>query len=217
MKHRKCLHLAGLFTVAAFLCGCSPAQQETVTVTTVDVGNPHVTLETEMGSIVIEVMIDKAPLSGGDFLTYVEQGHYEGEGFYRVVRANENDNGSPKIDVIPGGLIDDSTGLDPVAHETTEMTGIKHTDGTLSLARDEPGTGSAAYFVIVIGDQPALDYGATRNPDKQGFAAFGRVVSGMDVVRKIHSVPADRFVEEEGYTGGQMLKKPVRIISARNN
>jgi len=187
------------------------------TVIKVNIGNPHVTLETEMGDIVIEVMIDKAPLSGGDFLTYVEKGLYNDEGFYRVVRAAENDNGAPKIDVIQGGLIDDSTGLDPVAHETTEMTGIKHTDGTLSLARDEPGTGSAAYFVIVIGDQPALDYGATRNPDKQGFAAFGRVVSGMDVVRKIHSVPADRFVEEEGYTGGQMLKEPVRIISARIN
>jgi hypothetical protein len=76
------------------------------------------------------------------------------------------------------------------------------------------GTGSAAYFVIVIGDQPALDFGATRNPDKQGFAAFGRVVSGMDFVRKIHSVPADRFVQEEGYTGGQILKEPVRIINA---
>jgi peptidyl-prolyl cis-trans isomerase A (cyclophilin A) len=95
------------------------------------------------------------------------------------------------------------------------MTGIKHTDGTLSLARDEPGTGSAAYFVIVLGDQPALDYGATRNPDKQGFATFGQVVSGMDVVRRIHSVPADRFIQEEGYTGGQILKEPVRIISAR--
>ena len=215
MKHRKCLHLAGLFTVAAFLFGCSPAQQETVTVTTVDVGNPHVTLETEMGNIVIEVMIDKAPISGGDFLTYVEKGLYEGEGFYRIVRANENDNGSPKIDVIQGGLIDYEQGLPYIAHETTEMTGIKHTDGTLSLARDEPGTGSAAYFVIVIGEQPSLDYGGSRNPDGQGFATFGQVVSGIDVVRKIHSVPADRFIQEEGYTGGQMLKEPVRIIRAR--
>ena len=191
--------------LAALLFGC----------TSVNPGNPHVTLETEMGDIVIEVMIDKAPLSGGDFLTYVEQGLYEGEGFYRVVRADENDNGSPKIDIIQGGLIDWEQGLPYIAHETTEMTGIRHTDGTLSLARDEPGTGSAAYFVIVIGDQPALDYGAARNPDKQGFAAFGRVVSGMDVVHKIHSVPADRFIEEEGYTGGQILKEPVRIIRAQ--
>lgn len=114
-------------------------------------------------------------------------------------------------------MIDDSTGLDPVAHETTEMTGIKHSDGTLSLARDEPGTGSAAYFVITVGDQPALDFGATRNPDKQGFAAFGRVVSRMDVVRNIHGVPADRFEQGEGYFAGQLLKEPVRIISAEIN
>jgi peptidyl-prolyl cis-trans isomerase A (cyclophilin A) len=162
-------------------------------------------------------MIDKAPLSGGDFLTYVEQGLYEGEGFYRIVRADDNDNGSPKIDVIQGGLIDYEQGLPYIAHETTEMTGIKHTDGTMSLARDEPGTGSAAYFVIVLGDQPSLDFGGSRNPDGQGFATFGRVVGGMDVVRMIHSVRADRFVEEEGYTGGQMLKEPIRIISAEIN
>ena len=206
-----CLLLIGI-------CSCSgDIPSESDTVIKLSFGNPHVTLETEMGDIVIEVMIDKAPLSGGDFLTYVEKGLYEGEGFYRIVRANENDNGSPKIDVIQGGLIDYEQGLPYIAHETTEMTGIKHTDGTLSLARDEPGTGSAAYFVIVIGDQPALDYGATRNPDKQGFATFGRVVRGMDVVRKIHGVPTDRFVQEEGYTGGQMLKEPVRITSARVN
>lgn len=179
--------------------------------------NPHVTLETEMGDIVIEVMIDKAPVSGGDFLTYVEKGLYDGEGFYRVVRATDNDRGVPKIDVIQGGLIDDSAGLDPVVHETTETTGIKHTDGTISLARDTVGTGSAAYFFVTVGDQPSLDFGATRNADKQGFAAFGKVVSGMDIVRKIHNVPTDRFVQAEGYTGGQMLKEPVRIISARTN
>ena len=179
--------------------------------------NPRVTLETEMGDIVIEVMVDKAPLSGSDFLAYVEQGLYEGEGFYRIVRANDNDNGSPKIDVIQGGLLDYEEGLPYVAHETTEMTGIKHTDGTLSLARGAPGTGSAAYFVIVVGDQPALDFGATRNLDKQGFAAFGRVVDGMGVVRKMHSVPANRFIQEEGYTGGQILEEPIRFIGARVN
>jgi peptidyl-prolyl cis-trans isomerase A (cyclophilin A) len=201
-----------LYGVGAFLLAASEMtkwDQKKIT------ANPLVTLETEFGDIVIEVMIDRAPISGDDFLTYVERGLYEGEGFYRVVRANDNDNGSPKIDVIQGGLIDWEQGLPYIAHETTEMTGIKHTDGTMSLARDEPGTGSAAYFVIVLGDQPGLDYGGSRNPDMQGFATFGRVVNGMDVVRKIHSVPADRFVEEEGYTGGQILKEPVQIISAR--
>jgi peptidyl-prolyl cis-trans isomerase A (cyclophilin A) len=132
-----------------------------------------------MGDIVIEVMTDKAPVSGGDFLRYVKEGLYDGEGFYRIVRSADN-----------------------------------HTDGTISLARDEPGTGSAAYFFITVGDQPGLDYSGARNADKQGFAAFGRVVNGMDVVRNIHSVPVDRFLEGEGYFAGQMLKEPVRIVSA---
>jgi peptidyl-prolyl cis-trans isomerase A (cyclophilin A) len=181
---------------------------------TAQADSPLVTLNTDMGDIVIEVMTDKAPVSGGDFLRYVKQGLYSGEGFYRIVRAADNDHGAPKIDVIQGGLIDDSTGLEPVAHETTESTGIKHTDGTISLARDAVGTGSATYFFITIGDQPGLDFGATRNADKQGFAAFGRVVKGMDVVRSIHNLPADRFEQGEGYFAGQMLKEPVRIISA---
>ena len=106
--------------------------------------NPRVVIETELGHIVVEVMVDKAPVSGGDFLTYVEKGLYTDEGFYRVVRSKDNDNGTPKIDVIQGGILAEGMGLDPVAHETTEATGIKHTDGTVSLARGDVGTGSAA-------------------------------------------------------------------------
>ena len=142
--------------------------------------NPLVVLETELGNITIEVMIDQAPISGGDFLKYVELGLYPGEGFYRVVKSAENDNGTPKIDVIQGGIIAEGMGLETVAHETTEATGVKHTDGTISLARGDVGTGSAAYFFITVGAQPSLDFGGTRNPDQQGFAAFGRVIDGMD-------------------------------------
>lgn len=176
--------------------------------------NPVVTIETELGDIVVEVMLDRAPLSGADFLTYVERGLYENEGFYRVVRAKDNDNGTPKIDVIQGGVMEDGKGLETIAHETTATTGIMHTDGTLSLARGDVGTGSAAYFFITVGDQPSLDFGGTRNADEQGFAAFGRVVEGMDVVRKIHSLSADLFEPGEGYMSGQILKEPVRIIGA---
>ena len=114
--------------------------------------NPLVVLSTEHGDITVEVMIDRAPISGGDFLKYVEEGLYPGEGFYRVVKSAENDNGTPKIDVIQGGIIAEGMGLETVAHETTEETGIKHTDGTISLARGDVGTGSAAYFFITIGD-----------------------------------------------------------------
>ena len=177
--------------------------------------NPHAVISTELGDIVVEVMIDKAPISGGDFLTYVENDLYAGEGFYRVVRSEDNDNGTPKIDVIQGGLLVDGTGLEPVSHETTDATGIKHTDGTISLARGDVGTGSAAYFFITVGDQPSLDFGGTRNPDEQGFAAFGRVIDGMDVVRKIHNLSAEHFEPGEGYMAGQVLKEPVQIISSR--
>jgi len=177
--------------------------------------NPLVVLSTEHGDITVEVMIDRAPISGGDFLKYVEEGLYPGEGFYRVVKSAENDNGTPKIDVIQGGIIAEGMGLETVAHETTEATGIKHTDGTISLARGDVGTGSAAYFFITIGDQPSLDFGGTRNPDQQGFAAFGRVVDGMDVVRKIHGLDPELFETGEGYMAGQLLKEPVRFTGAR--
>jgi peptidyl-prolyl cis-trans isomerase A (cyclophilin A) len=106
--------------------------------------------------------------------------------------------------------------LPPVAPETTAQTGRRHVDGTVSLARAEPGTGSAQYFFICIGDQPALDFGGTRNPDGQGFAAFGRVVRGMDVVRRIHALPADGEADSE-YMRGQMLTEPVRIERAVRN
>lgn len=177
--------------------------------------NPKVVISTELGDIVVEVMLDKAPVSGGDFLTYVEKGLYEGEGFYRVVRSADNDNGLPKIDVIQGGILAEGMGLEPVAHETTETTGIQHTDGTVSLARGAVGTGSAAYIFITVGDQPSLDFGGTRNPDKQGFAAFGRVVDGMDVVRRIHGLDPELFESGEGYMAGQLLIEPVRITGSR--
>lgn len=171
-----------------------------------------VTLDTEAGEIDVEVFTKEAPLSAGDFLRYVDGGLYDGAAFYRVVRT-DNDHGNPKIEVIQGGLLDDNKALSPVAHETTRDTGLKHSDGTISLARGAPGTGSGAAFFICIGDQPALDFGGMRNPDGQGFAAFGRVVRGMDVVRKIHEMRSDGPSESE-YMKGQMLPEPVAIRRA---
>src|SRR5690606_5120618 len=101
----------------------------------------------------------------------------------------------------------------PVEHETTADTGIRHADGVLSLARAEPGTGSGAAFFICIGDQPALDFGARRNPDGLGFAAFRKVVRGMSVVREIHGLEA-RGASDSPYPDGQVLTKPVEIILA---
>lgn len=171
-----------------------------------------VTLTTTEGEIDVEVFPDKAPLSSADFLRYVDQGLYDGASFYRVVR-EDNDRGTPKIEVIQGG-VDDAKALPPIAHETTRQTGIRHRDGTISLARGEPGSGSASAFFICVGDQPALDFGGTRNPDLQGFAALGRVVRGMDVVRRIQAMPADVPAESE-YMQGQMLSNKVVITKAR--
>jgi peptidyl-prolyl cis-trans isomerase A (cyclophilin A) len=108
-----------------------------------------------------------------------------------------------KIEVIQGGLKADGhpDSLTPIAHETTAQTGILHKDGTISMARNEPGTASSEFF-ICIHDQPELDFGGKRNPDGQGFAAFGRVTDGMDVVREIQSLPAK----------GQYLAKDVKIL-----
>ena len=135
--------------------------------------------------------------------------------FYRVV-TYENDNGSPKIEVIQGGLGAASEGFDTIDHESTEQTGILHTDGVISMARGAVGTASTEFF-ICIGDQPGLDHGQPRNADNQGFAAFGKVVSGMDVVRRINAMSADAASDSE-YTKGQILAEPVAIERvARSN
>lgn len=172
----------------------------------------RVRLETDAGSIEVEVFPERAPLSACDFLAYVDAGLYEHAAFYRVVR-EDNDRGTPKIAVVQGGLQDESKERPPVAHETTQMTGLTHVDGALSLARGGVGTASAAAFFIVIGAQPALDFGGARNADKQGFAVFGGVVRGMDVVRRIHGMKADAPTDDQ-YVRGQLLNEPVKIRKA---
>lgn len=176
-------------------------------------GTVRVTMTTSEGDIDIELYLAKAPLTAGNFLRLVEGEHLDGGTFYRVV-TYENDNGNPKIEVIQGGLGSErDSPFDPIAHETTEQTGILHKDGVISMARGDVGTASSEFF-ICIGDQPGLDHGDIRNPDKQGFAAFGKVVSGMDVVRRINQLAADAPSDSE-YTKGQILRNPVAIVSVR--
>lgn len=172
-----------------------------------------IVMTTGVGDIEIELYPGKAPLTAGNFLELVDGGHLDGSTFYRVV-THENDNGNPKIEVIQGGLGDENLSpFEPIGHETTEQTGILHTDGVISMARGDVGTASSEFF-ICIGDQPGLDYGEVRNPDRQGFAAFGKVVSGMDVVRRIDRLPADA-PSDSAYTEGQILTDPVPIVSVR--
>ena len=171
-----------------------------------------VVLETELGDITIAVYEEQAPISSASFLAHVDGGYFEGAAFYRTVTI-ENDNGSPIIEVIQGGVIGEETDLPQVAHESTRDTGILHEDGVVSLGRTDPGTASGAAFFICIGDQPGLDFGETRNPDGLGFAAFGRVVDGMDVAHAIHNREANG-PSDSPYTEGQMLTENVTIASA---
>jgi peptidyl-prolyl cis-trans isomerase A (cyclophilin A) len=169
-------------------------------------GNPRVLIGTELGEITVEIYEERAPITAANFLRYVRENRFDGATFYRTVTMDNQPDNDVKIEVIQGGLGDDEKGqgLSAIEHETTARTGLHHLDGTLSMARAEPGTASSEIF-ICIGDQPELDFGGRRNPDGQGFAAFGRVIRGMDVVREIQRQPAD----------GQWLDPPIRITEVR--
>jgi peptidyl-prolyl cis-trans isomerase A (cyclophilin A) len=141
-------------------------------------------------------------------MRYVTEQRYDGGAFYRVVTMKNQPTSPVKIEVIQGGIDGDSAKrLPSISHETNDKTGIKHVDGTISLARGAPGSGSSEFF-ICIGPQPELDFGGKRNPDGQGFAAFGKVTQGMDLVRRIQQSPADDAPP-------QVLKTKVRIRSVR--
>ena len=173
-----------------------------------DVAN--VLMTTSEGEIEIELYLDGAPITAANFLRLVEGGYMNGSTFYRTV-TYANDNGSPRIEVIQGGPNQGDGPFPPIAHETTEQTGILHTDGAISMSRGGVGTASTEFF-ICIRDQPGLDYGQPRNADMQGFAAFGKVVRGMDVVRAINNSPTDETSYSE-YTRGQQISEPVVIES----
>jgi len=163
-----------------------------------------VRIHTSKGEIVVELYPDLAPVTAQNFLEHVEKGTYTNSLFYRVVRMDNQPNNEVKIEVIQGGLFEDDIldTIPPIIHESTDLTRILHTDGVISMARMEPGTASTEFF-ICIGDQPSLDFGGKRNPDGQGFAAFGRVITGMEVARAIQAEPDD----------GQYLVERVSILS----
>jgi peptidyl-prolyl cis-trans isomerase A (cyclophilin A) len=166
--------------------------------------NPRVLIRTEKGDILVEVDPVRAPLTVANFLRYVDAGLYDGSTFHRTVTPRNQPDNAVKIEVIQGGQLPATREFPPIAHETTAMTGLRHVDGAISMARDKPGTAASSFF-ICINEQPELDFGGRRNPDGQGFAAFGRVIKGMDIVRAIQAFPAQ----------GQQLAPPVKIISVR--
>ncbi|HEY8258739.1 MAG TPA: peptidylprolyl isomerase [Gemmatimonadales bacterium] len=166
---------------------------------------PHVLLTTSLGEIEVEVDSVDAPTTSANFLRYVDLGFYGNFGrFHRTVRSDNQPNDKVKIGVIQAGLAPyRAQNFPPISLERTNLTGLHHLDGTISMARDGPNTATSDFF-ICVGNQPALDYGGKRNPDGQGFAAFGRVIRGMDVVKKI----------QESSARGQTLTPAIRILKA---
>ncbi|MEZ5560039.1 MAG: peptidylprolyl isomerase [Pseudomonadales bacterium] len=181
----------------------------------------RVTLDSDAGVIELALYPDRAPLTVANFLRYVDAGLYDGASFYRVVRQDNQPQSPVKIEVIQGGMGAATYDAEPaqrpfppVAHETTAVTGLRHEDGTLSMARLAPGSATSEFF-ICIGPQPELDFGGARNPDGQGFAAFGRVISGMDVVRRIQGEPTRADAPDYlSSVTGQLLQDPVIIQHA---
>lgn len=165
---------------------------------------PVVVISTAMGDIEVELDAAKAPETTKNFLRYVDAGHYTGGRFHRTVTMANQPDKKVKIEVIQAGVNPAKQKADfpPIKLERTNKTGIHHKDGTISMARDSADTATSDFF-ICVGDQPELDFGGKRNPDGQGFAAFGKVVKGMDVVRKI----------QKSHANGQSLDPPITIKS----
>ncbi len=155
------------------------------------VRHPTVVMKTKFGTIVAELYPGKAPLTVANFERYIRENRLKDALFYRTVTMKNQPGKKVKIQVIQGGLFRDDhpAMLPPIKLETTKQTGLHHLNGTLSMARDKPNSATSEFF-ICVGNQPSLDYGGKRNPDGQGFAAFGRVIKGMDVVKKIQQQPS---------------------------
>jgi peptidyl-prolyl cis-trans isomerase A (cyclophilin A) len=170
----------------------------------------RVRIETEMGAIVVALDARHAPVTTANFLAYVDQGKFDGISFYRAARTPR----AAGQGFIQGGIRRDVTRtLLPIAHEPTSRTGLHHVDGTISMARTTPGSATGDFF-ITAGAQLSMDAGTGRPADNQGYAAFGRVVEGRDVVRRILAVPTLPNAGV-GPMRGQMIERPVRILSAR--
>lgn len=159
-------------------------------------------IETSEGTILIELYPEKAPITVTNFLKYVDEGLYTNSSFFRVTTPENEAERDIKIEVIQGGNIPEGKDFAPIQIETTDKTGIKHLDGMLSMARSEPNSATSSFF-ICINDQPELDFNGKRNPDGFGFAAFGKVTKGIDIVRKIQS----------GENNNQRLLNPIIIKS----
>ena len=155
-----------------------------------DYKEPTIKIETVLGNIVVELYPNKAPKSVTAFLAYIDSGIYKKSTFYRVLKEEDQPSSATKSQLIQGGIYQTNPKFlqrqPGITLETTKETGLKHENGTISLARSTANSASTEFF-ICIGNQPAYDYGGSANSDKQGFAAFGKVIKGMDIVKRIHN------------------------------
>jgi peptidyl-prolyl cis-trans isomerase A (cyclophilin A) len=157
-----------------------------------------------MGDIEVEIYEEKTPITSGNFLGYVDEGLYDGTSFFRTVTMDNQPDSPVKIEVVQGGQVPKDKEYEPIKLERTSLTGLKHLDGVISMGRFKPNSAKSSFY-FCIGDQPSLDYQGNRNPDMQGFAAFGKITKGMDVVRTI---------QVESYEG-QKLTPPIGIVSIK--
>lgn len=179
-----------------FLAGCRESDSN------------FIIMSTKEGDIEIELYPEKAPKTVAAFLSFVDSGFYDNSSFYRILSRDNQPMGAYAAELIQGGVYKTSMDrgyLKGIPHEPTSETGLKHQHGTISLARQEPGTATTEFF-ICVGDNRGFDYGGKSNPDGQGYAAFGRVIRGMDVVMKIYEKPE---VEQE-FTPPVLIKEIFR-------
>ncbi|HKT77896.1 MAG TPA: peptidylprolyl isomerase [Sphingobium sp.] len=197
--------LAAFPRCLALLLACSPAFAWALPANRPTSGYTRVGIETSVGTIIVAVDNKRAPRTSANFLAYVDDGRFDGVTFYRAARRKSD----PRLGLIQGGIDTDARrSLPPIAHEPTTKTGIRHLDATLSMARPNRPDSAMGNFFITAGATPNMD----ARGDYIGYAAFGHVVAGMDVVRRILALPT---CCGEGPMRGQMIIKPVTILRAR--
>jgi peptidyl-prolyl cis-trans isomerase A (cyclophilin A) len=204
-----------LFAAAAALTACAPAPQAE-TETTGETSAARAVIVTSLGDITVELAESAAPVSSANFLAHAAGGHYDGGSFYRSVRDDNEREGVEPMNLIQGGhSFDGLPGAGGIAHETTETTGLTHQRGAISMARDEPGTATTEFFIMVA-DYPGLNSGpGKRNPDEAGYAVFGQVVEGMDVVEAIWMSQTSLDSAPEDFQYPQFIVEPVVIETVR--
>jgi len=211
-----------IIAFAALICLSLPATAQTVAAPAAEMpaveapapaprpATVRVSLQTSEGPIVLELEKERAPVTTANFLRYVDQKRLDGTGFYRAMKLTP----AGDYGLIQGGVRGDPKRVLPaIAHEPTSRTGLSHTDGAISMARGAPGSATGDFF-ISIGALTSLDADPSKPGDNLGFAVFGRVVEGMDVVRRIASAPTSPTAGE-GAMKGQMIVAPIKIVSAR--